>query len=461
MKKEIQTLSLHELQEMTSNVIQQALPDHYWVVAEISEMNENKSGHCYLELVEKDSLNKKIVAKARATIWSFTYRLLKSYFEMSTGHRFQNGIKALFKLHVEFHTVYGHSLNIVEIDPAYSLGDMARKRSETIEKLKSEGIFEMNKELIFPLVPQRIAVISSETAAGFGDFIDQLQQNEYGYVFEIQLFSAIVQGDVAEKSVILALEKIHEHLEDFDIIVIIRGGGSKADLACFDQYDLTAHIAQFPIPILTGIGHERDQSVADMVAFHACKTPTAVAEYIIAQVNDFENTINNYADYLNEKLRIEFQIQSSRLEKTISKLQPLLKNFIQEKKHQMEILSTNIYPILQAKLKDESFKANKFETTLKKNLLYLLKIQNIKFSNQSILLKKAFEHTLQHNHHQIDLFIEKTKQIDPQEVLKKGYSLTYKKGKLINSLSELEIGDSIETRLHNGSIESEVKNLIS
>jgi exodeoxyribonuclease VII large subunit len=227
-------------------------------VAEISELNMNRSGHCYLELIEKDSLSDKIIAKSRATIWAFTFRTLKAYFETTTGETLRGGLKVLLKASIEFHEVFGFSLNIQDIDPQYTLGDLARKKAQIIQQLTSEGVLDMNKGLPFPLVPQRIAVISSETAAGYGDFLNQLETNSFGYCFFTELFPAIMQGDKASESIILALEHVYSHIDEFDLVAIMRGGGSKSDLNCFDDYELAYFITQFPLPILTGIGHERD-----------------------------------------------------------------------------------------------------------------------------------------------------------------------------------------------------------
>jgi exodeoxyribonuclease VII large subunit len=275
--------TLFDLNKRIRNSIEQNFPDSYWVIAEISELKINNSGHCYLELIEKDSNNDKIIARARATIWSYTFRMLKPYFETASGISLDKGIKILVKAKVTFHEQYGLSLNILDIDPGYTLGDMERKRQETLRQLDKDGVLEMNKQIPFPTAPQRIALISSETAAGYRDFMNQLLSNTYDFTYYVKLFPAIMQGDEAIPSLIKALDKIYLHENFFDIVVIIRGGGSKSDLSCFDSYDLAYHITQFPLPVLTGIGHEQDISVADLAAHTKLKTPTAVAEFLIMQ----------------------------------------------------------------------------------------------------------------------------------------------------------------------------------
>lgn len=248
----------------------------YWVRAEIASISE-KGGHCYLELVEKAETGL-LAAKLRATCWANTYTLLKPYFEEETGSRLQAGMQVLVEIEIAFHAVYGLSANILNIDPKYTVGDLARQRQETIAKLQKEGVMDMNKALVLPTIVRRIAVISAESAAGYGDFCHQLQGN---YHFETTLFPAIMQGEHAAKSIIAALDSIAAQEEEFDAVVIIRGGGATTDLSCFDDYNLCNHCAQFPLPVITGIGHTRDVSVIDMVAFEALKTPTAVAQFFV------------------------------------------------------------------------------------------------------------------------------------------------------------------------------------
>jgi exodeoxyribonuclease VII large subunit len=292
----IQKISLLELNRSIQEKIKLNFPESLWVVAEISELKINRSGHCYLELIEKDAINENIIAKSRATIWAYTFRMLKPYFESVTGHELASGLKILIQVTVEFHALYGFNLNITDIDPSYTLGDLARKKAETLRKLEEDGIIHMNKELAFPIVPQKIAVISSETAAGYQDFVHQLTNNKYGYKYYIKLFPSLMQGLQAEESIIDALERIFKNEHFFDIVVLIRGGGSQADLNCFNNYLLAANVAQYPIPVLTGIGHDKDESIVDMVAYQKLKTPTAVAEYIIEKTLDFEQRIDFYKE---------------------------------------------------------------------------------------------------------------------------------------------------------------------
>ncbi len=274
-------LSLCELLGSVKMTLKNHLTPSFWVIAEISELKVNYSGHCYLELIEKDSGGESIKAKVRATIWSSAYRMIQAYFESATRSKLAAGMKVMVKASVEFHELYGLSLNITDIEPSYTVGEMALKKQEIINRLIAEGVFGMNKSLSLPDLPRRIAVVSSKTAAGFGDFMDQLLKNDFGYKFYVKLFPAAMQGAEAEQSIIAALDAVFEAESQFDLVVIIRGGGSQSDLNCFNSYWLACHICQFPLPILTGIGHEQDETIADLVANTRLKTPTAVAEFLI------------------------------------------------------------------------------------------------------------------------------------------------------------------------------------
>ena len=291
---EKEALSLLELNTRIRGALSRAFPETCWVRAEMSDVRVNtSSGHCYLEFVEKNAQTGQLVAKVRGSIWAKTFRMLKPYFEMETGQMFASGLKVLVKVSVEFHELYGLSLTVLDIDPAYTLGDMVRKRMEIIRQLQEEGVFTLNKELPFPLLPRRIAIITSPTAAGYEDFMNQLTRNKGGYPFYTKLFPALMQGERTEASVIAALDRIYQHQDLFDVVVIIRGGGATSDLNSFDSYLLAANCAQFPLPIITGIGHERDDTVVDLVAHTRMKTPTAVAEFLISRMDSVGEELEN------------------------------------------------------------------------------------------------------------------------------------------------------------------------
>ncbi len=310
-------LSLLELSSCIGQALEDALAGTYWVSAEIASMSE-RGGHLYLDLVEKGK-REAIVAKQRATCWSGVQRMLQAYFEQETGCRLQAGMQVLLEAEVSFHSVYGLSLNIVGIDPSYTVGDMARQRQKTIEQLHEEGVFDMQRSLVLPTLPLRLAVISSASAAGYGDFCAQLAAS--GYAFRPTLYGAIMQGDNAEESICKALDEIAEHEAEYDAVVLIRGGGATTDLSCFDRYKLCATCAQYPLPILSGIGHTKDVSIVDMVAFAALNTPTAVAEYLIDRLDRQVERLNDLAYRLQLARQQQALLRQHRLDRFAQRLQ--------------------------------------------------------------------------------------------------------------------------------------------
>ena len=297
-----QTYSLSELCSLISDTLQKGMHYTYWVRAEIVNMNI-REGHCYFELAEKQEGSSLFAAKTRAVCWQNVYSMLSSFFSMESGETLHAGLRVLLEVEVCFHAVYGLSLNIVGIDPAYTQGNLQKQKEETILRLQKEGVMGMQQLLALPSLVRRIAVVSSPDAAGYGDFYDQLTSNSFGFVYKIQLFPAIMQGDKSSRSVIAALEAVYDKNDSFDAVVVIRGGGANTDLSCFDDYLLAATCAQFPLPVITGIGHQRDVSVLDRVAHKALKTPTAVAEFLIDRLAGQAEIINS----LQQRLRLNIE----------------------------------------------------------------------------------------------------------------------------------------------------------
>ena len=410
---EQQALSLYELNGLVKRSIRSCLPDTYWVQAELSDVRSNYSGHCYLEFVQKDAGGNNLIAKARGTIWSNIYKMLKPYFEQETGQAFVSGIKVLVQVSVEFHELYGYSLTVLDIDPTYTVGDMVRKRREILRQLEEEGVIDLNKELEMPLLPQRVAVISSATAAGYGDFCNQLMNNPRGYGFRTELFPAIMQGERVEESIISALEAIFARIDEFDVVIIIRGGGATSDLSGFDTYELAAHCAQFPLPIITGIGHERDDTVLDMVAHTRVKTPTAAAEYLIARMNQC-------ADALDE--------MSSRLQQGV-------RNRLLWEHRRMESLKQRIPSSVYKRIADAKYDLFSMQRDLQMA------------SRQFLSMKK----------HRLELLQQRLNDALPERQLARGYSITLKDGKAVKDASLLKEGDTLITLLHHGKVESVIR----
>lgn len=449
-------LTLSELQLLIRDSLYLSLPDMYWVKAEISEIKENYNGHCYLELVEKNSGDINIKARLRAVIWSNRYRFIKTFFENSAGESIKAGMKILVKVRIEYHEIYGLSLAINDIDPAFTIGEMAMKRQQILKKLEDEGVLNMNKELEFPYVPQRIAVVSSRSAAGYTDFMKHLSENNNGYVFYSYLFEAPLQGSETESGIISALERIAGHIEKFDVVVIIRGGGSQTDLSWFDNYNIAYFITQFPIPVITGIGHEKDFSVTDIVAHRSLKTPTAVADFLVDCMINAENHI---LEIRNELTGISLKIIEQTKERIISakvRLIPMARLMISGFREELsaalvDMISTGKEYVHRAKLIPESRKARLASGT--KSLLNSRSNMISGFSQSIGKNSKSFILTCDNT---LNGFENSLKILNPVNVLNRGYTITSMNGKIIKDRYELKEEDQIETRFRDGSVKSRI-----
>lgn len=426
--------TLFELNSMVRNVIETAFDRAYWVEAELSEARE-VNGHCYMELIQKDLFSATPVARASAKCWRTTWIRLKAKFERATGQPLFPGMKVMLLVTAQFHEAYGFSWIVQDIDPTYTLGDMARKRLEIIKQLKDEGVFDLQKDLTIPMFAQHVAVISSENAAGYGDFCHQLLDNDYGFYFHAELFPAVMQGDQVEPTIIAALNGIYDRVKDFDVVVIIRGGGATADMSGFDTLALAENVANFPLPIITGIGHDRDESVLDMVSNTRVKTPTAAAAFLVdnlaevwTHIEMMQDRIVNYVQHrmdaeklrfrsVAERIPILFSVvkgrQDAKLDRLQTRITSLMSDKLSEAIHHIIILENNIQPVSERIM------------TREKNRLAQLSLR--------------------------------IKALDPALLLKRGYSITLHNGKAVRDASTLKNGDVIVTRVERGSIKSIVK----
>lgn len=406
----MEALSLYDLNALVRRSLEQCLPDEYWVQAELSDVRTNSTGHCYLEFIQKDPRSNNLIAKARGTIWANVYRLLKPYFEESTGQVFVSGIKVLVQVTVSFHELYGYSLTVQDIDPTYTLGDMARRRREILKQLEEEGVLTLNKELEMPVLPQRIAVVSSPTAAGYGDFCHQLKNNPRGFFFHTELFPALMQGDRVEESVLSALDAILNRQEDFDAVVIIRGGGATSDLSGFDTYLLAAACAQFPLPIITGIGHERDDTVLDSVAHTRVKTPTAAAEYLI-------NCMDLAAD-------------------------------------ELEVLISQLHESVRSRLTEEHRKLISYRNRIPSAVVRRVSDAKLALLTTRKDISLAVQTSLSRQRHRLELLQQRLADASPEKILARGYSITLKDGKVVKNAAMLNEEDEIITRFYRGEVAS-------
>lgn len=423
-------LRLSELNRLIKETLDANLQPTYWLIVEIGEMRVAGQGHCYLELIEK--VEDDVVSRMRGNIWAYNYRAISGWFESITGQSLKSGMEILCQASVTYHPVFGMSLTIKDVDPNYTLGERARRKQQIILQLKEDGIFDMNRELELPLVAQKIAVISSSTAAGFGDFMDQISTNQYGYKFDVTLFQAAMQGDQAPVQIIQALHQITDQLDNFDLVAIIRGGGSQLDLDCFDNYDLVSHIAQFPLPIITGIGHERDETIADMVAHTKVKTPTALAEFLISGLVDFEENllyqVKIMADRVNNRLKDE--------------------NFLVMQK--ANTLGRIVTYRLQSDGKAIAILSEKLKTNSKNTLREQDRLQ----TDLKKLVNKYSMASIKNQTQQLELLEQKIKGLDPQGLLERGYSITLIDGKNINKIKTIKKGSKLTTITKNRTFES-------
>ena len=436
----MQTYTLYQLNQAIKESLKLVIPDTIWVRAEIHNISTNYSGHCYIDLVEKSEFNDQIIAKQRATIWASTYRVLAQKFQQATNSSLQAGMKVLVEVSVEFHELYGLSLNVKDIDPTYTLGELQRRRLEIIQRLKNCGLIDKNKRLPIPRLVQRIAVISSPTAAGYADFVHQLQNNPHGFAYDITLFPAIMQGPQTEESILVALDKIFHSslltpLSSFDIVVVIRGGGATSDLQAFDSESLAERCANFPLPIITGIGHLRDETILDLVAYLNLKTPTAVAEYLISRTLELDMDLLSLGERLQRSVILRLEQEKNLLTSLSSYIPQYALRLLASSDNKLTSLQHRI------ELKTADFIA-------KNRTLLDRREEQIKVLAPNLLKTKQS---------QLDILQTKLQLLDPQQLLKKGYSFTTHNGKLVTSTTQLAPGDIITTTLADGTVDSVVK----
>lgn len=429
-------LSLLELNQLLAEVIEIGMPREYWVEAEISELRVVR-GHCYIDLIEKTEGTNTPIARASAKCWQNTWSVISPYFEKVTGQRLCSGMNVLMLVSANFHPAYGFSWIISDIDPTYTLGDMARKRQAIIEQLKREGVFDLQKELSLPLFCQHIAVISSANAAGYGDFVDQLESNAYGFRFVTRLFPATMQGEGVEQSIIAALNNIYETFLTSDetapdCVVIIRGGGATSDLSGFDTLALAENVAQFPIPVITGIGHERDESILDMISHTRVKTPTAAAALLIDHLKRVWDYLQEAQGVLETNARQRMDLEQMQLQRAAQKIPPLFSLFKERQERRIDSMMRDMIAAAQRLISDEMHKVETLES----------------------IIKPMLERRVTGEMHRLQMFGQRVSALDPDLLLKRGYSITLHEGKIVRDASQLKHGDKIETRVEKGTIHS-------
>jgi exodeoxyribonuclease VII large subunit len=445
-----EAMSLSELNTLVREVINNALPATCWIRAETSDVRVNASSeHCYLEFIDKDETTGQIVAKARGTIWAKTFRILRAYFEQETGRIFQSGLKVLVNVSVEFHELYGYSLQVHDIEPSYTVGDLVRKRKEIIRRLQQEGILELNKELPFPLLPQRIAVITSPTAAGYEDFTDQLLHNEAGFPFYLKLFPAVMQGEKTEASIINALDRIFPCAGLFDVVVIIRGGGSTSELSSFDTYSLAANCAQFPLPVITGVGHERDDTVIDLVAHTRMKTPTAVAAFLIERMNREAERLQGLENDLYAGAQTRITEKKAIIRMLATKFPVLVTGLVEKRRNRLQSV-TSYLSVLPQWIRHRSERLDAIPPRIGRAVDTALSKRATFPEEMPLRLRNILDTLISDRRRQMELHEQYIKMASPEYILKRGYTLTMKGGKIVKHAADLSTGDDVAIKFADG-----------
>ncbi len=426
--------TLREANALVSAVIGRHLGEDIWVEAEVMGLSV-RNGHCYMELVQKDDGGNTPVASARATCWRSAWGAVGANFRRVTGQDPRAGINMLLKVRATFHERYGFSWNVTDIDPTFTLGDMVRRRMEIIGKLKAAGVFDMNRQLSLPMFCNRVAVVSSESAAGYGDFRDQLENNDRGLRFQARLFPSIMQGERVEASIIAALNRICEERDSFDCVVIIRGGGAGSDLSGFDTYDLAENVANFPLPVITGIGHERDECILDMVSFRREKTPTAVAAFLISHQARVLDNLDGLRERMAGSVKLAMRTERLRLDGLASRLPPMVGSLVTRNRSRLDSLSGRLGMATRARLDGELHRIGSLAQAMPHHLRRMVEGER----------------------HRLDMLSQRAKALDPVETLRRGYSITLSGGVAVRDASRLKPGDRLETRLERGTVRSVVE----
>lgn len=456
MSEEIKTYTLSELQHEIKESISEQFPFAVWIVAEINTLTRHKSGHCYMELVQKSKTSNSIIAQARATVWANKFSFISAYFESETDSELAAGMNVMLQVTITYHEVYGLSLNVIGINPTYTIGDVERAKKEIIDRLINEGVFDMNKTQTLPAVIQNIAVISSSTAAGYGDFVNHLETNTYGYHINITLFEAAMQGEQTETSILDALNRIGEEYENYDAVAIIRGGGSKNDLSWFDNYNIAYMVTQFPLPVISGIGHERDESIVDMVAHTRMKTPTAVANFIIDYNAQFEEQVDSTSSEIFGIAK-EFLMSSEMYLNNMTMSIMKVRTRLSKDTERCDKIMSEIRTGLNVRMKEEEMKLNMIGNKLETSPKRLISEQESHLNGIKELISRTTKHRIEKANEKLSFLEHRLTLNDPRTILKRGYSITRINGKVVTNDLETNEGDIMETLLYDGKVTSVVK----
>lgn len=428
------TVTLYELNSLVASAIDICLPDEYWVEAELSEAREVR-GHCYMELVQKDAAGNTPVARASAKCWASRWAVLRPMFERVTGQVLHAGMKVLLRVHAQFHAAYGFSWIVTDINPEFTMGDLARRRQEIVRRLKADGVFDLQKSLSLPMFAQSIAVVSSGGAAGYGDFCRQLRDNAAGYVFSVELFEAVMQGEAVERSVVDALDRIFGRADQFDCVVIIRGGGATSDMSGFDTLALAENVANFPLPVITGIGHDRDECVLDMVAYARVKTPTAAAQYLV------DNLASTAASVAALQQRVCMAAQRR----------------MERERLRLSALAGRVPALFSVAGARQMARVDRVASRISAAVARRVSLAAQRLDRVEAAVGVAATGRISHEQHRLQMLEQRVEAENPERLLRRGYSITTYQGRAVRDASALPEGATVVTMVERGSFASVVR----
>lgn len=448
-------IKLSLLNQLIQEAVEGSFVEDVWLIAEIADIRTAASGHCYLELVEKK--NDKIVARMRANIWSFQYAKIASNFLNVTGKNLEKGMKVLLLAGVGFHELYGMSLVIKNVNPEYTLGDLERNKKEILDRLRREGMLEKNSRLEMNIIPKRIAIVSSESAAGYEDFMNQLTNNEKEYVFECTKFDAIMQGEKSSASVVQALQQIALRKVDFDVVVIIRGGGASLDLVAFDSYELAVEAANFPLPVISGIGHERDFSILDQVAHTRAKTPTAAAEFLIQQFDDFNEHIKELRDALIYNVRDRLRKEKNKETKYRSNFAFICQSFLNAKKEGVDEIRNAVAHKTEKYFLNRKNEEKVLAAALNVKAISLIQRSEVTLLRRKEQLKTSSKLLLEKEKMKLKMNAKSLNLVDPINVLQRGFVLVKNSsGRIVKSVQDVSVNEVLNVSFKDGSVPTKV-----
>ena len=450
--------SLKQVLSSIKKTLENRYSTTYWVKAEMHKLNLSKKGHCYPELLEKE--NGRIVAEMRGIIWKTHFDRINKRFIEVVKEPLKDDITLLLLVKIEFSETFGLSLNIVDIDPNYSLGEIQKERQETLKRLQKEGIINANHNQVFPLLPKRIAVISAEGTKGLSDFLKVLNQNSWGYTFFTMLFHASMQGDFATQTIVAQLKKIEKVKEHFDLVVIVRGGGGEVGLSCYNQYDLCAAIAQFPLPIITGIGHSTNFTVAEMIAFRNAITPTELGNFLIQSFHEFSVPVNDAVKAIRTHSASILQEEKNELNSVSRLFKSVVKENVSKNKQFVHRQQNQLSNNFRFYMLNRANGLKKNEQNVYQNAHFLLQNQKTQLRQLTVQIPNDVKTLLTLTENKINLLEKSVALMDPIHVLKRGYSITTINGKSIKTADLLRKGDKIETKTANFSLKSTISEII-